>query len=238
MTQTRSWFTRDFRRGLVLSCLVHAGLLATLSVVFFRGMRTRPEVAIEGFFGNGHDITELDVPGDSGLDELSAARAVPVEFVDLAATATAHPDLLGSSKRMFGALGAEGADGTGSGTGGSGGGGMMGHIPVPSTAVTRGSFTVWTDPEDPDPGQKYDIVIQVKLPRSLQTYRPRDLTGTVRGTDSYFKAIKFDANERRSVKEGVVQVRVSIPGAAVRVRDTIKIHSTVLKEDQTIEIVF
>src|SRR5581483_9879893 len=112
------------------------------------------------------------------------------------------------------------------GNGEGGGDSKIGmNVRPPSSAITKGSFTVWTDPRDPNPGQAYDIVIQVKLPSTVTLYKLRDLEGTVHGTDKYFKAIQYSASERKAVKDGVIQVRVPIPGAAVLVRDTIRIKS-------------
>lgn len=42
-------------------------------------------------------------------------------------------------------------------------------IRIPSQAVTKGSFTVWTEPVDPQPGQRYTIMIRVKLKSEMQS---------------------------------------------------------------------
>ncbi len=52
-------------------------------------------------------------------------------------------------------------------------------------AVTKGSFTVYTIPADPQPKQDYDVVIEVKLPASATNYSASDLSGCVIGTDKY-----------------------------------------------------
>ncbi len=39
---------------------------------------------------------------------------------------------------------------------------------IPNQAVTKGSFTVWTVPEDPRPGEKYVIMIQIKLKNNVK----------------------------------------------------------------------
>jgi hypothetical protein len=233
-----SWFGVEFGWGLVVSTLLHVTALGALSVLVFRH-ETKPVVMIQGIAGiHGGDSSELDLPGDSALDEeLASAAATPIEFIDLSAVTSFDPTKFGPAAPVGGALGGDG-NGEGTGFGGDGSGGMAGNVRVPSTAITKGSFTVWTDPEDPRPGQKYDIVIQIKVPTTITSYRLRDLTGTVKGTDTYFKAIKFKSTERKAVKDGVVQVRVDIPGAAQLVRDTIQIRSAVLKEEQTIQIVF
>lgn len=236
--QIQHWLLGEGGRSAAISCAVHVTLLTVLSFMAFRH-QAPPISAIDAAFAEaGGDATELDLPGDSSLDEeLSSAPATPVEFVDLSATIGLNPNILGSVENLAGALGGDGT-GEGTGFGGDGSGGMAGKVRVPSTAVTKGSFTVWTDPEVPNPGQKYDIIIEVKVSPGITSYRLRDLTGTVRGTDGYFKAIRYDSKRRERVVEGVVQIRVTIPGAAQLVRDTIKIRSAILKEEQTIEIVF
>jgi hypothetical protein len=239
LAQVKQWAFGDEGRSLGFSCAVHLSILGLLSFVAFRP-QAKPISAIDAALVDsaGGDGTELDLPGDSSLDEeLSSAAATPVDFINLAATVGINPDVIGSADGLVGALGGIG-DGEGSGFGGDGSGGMAGKIRVPSTAVTKGSFTVWTDPEVPVPGVKYDIVIQVKVSPGITSYRLRDLTGTVRGTDGYFKAIKYESNRREKVTDGVVQIRVPVPGAAQLIRDTIKIRSAILKEEQTIEIVF
>lgn len=60
-----------------------------------------------------------------------------------------------------------------------------GFIQPNSDAVQRGSFTVWTNPKDPKPGQYYDVIIEVKLPSNVTNYRESDLTGCIIGTDNY-----------------------------------------------------
>ncbi|MDZ4686965.1 MAG: hypothetical protein SH850_17965, partial [Planctomycetaceae bacterium] len=123
--------------------------------------------------------------------------------------------------------------------GGTGRGlGAIGNVRVPDTAITKGSFTVWTEPKDPLPRQRYNIVIQVKVPKSVKQYRLRDLVGEVRGTDGFYKQIKYNSSDRKGVKDGIVQLQVAIPGAVQLIKDTIRIKSEMLKEEQTIEIVF
>lgn len=117
-------------------------------------------------------------------------------------------------------------------------GGRIPQIPVPRSAVKRGSFTVWTIPETPLPQQSYVIVIQVQLPDNLEMYPLSDLTGTVRGTDRYFKAIAFMPHERIPVQDGVARIMIPIPGAKELVRDTIMVRSRLLREQQLIELVF
>ncbi|MEO1994035.1 MAG: hypothetical protein ABGZ17_02030, partial [Planctomycetaceae bacterium] len=131
------------------------------------------------------------------------------------------------------------------------------RIPKGGKAVTRGSFTAWTVPEDPVPGQQYRIVIQVKLPPQMKRYRLSDLAGRVVGTDRYQQELPVDEERpsatrimrrgklvtvRRSdllpIRDNTVELIIFIPGAENLVRDTIHIESKILKEKQTLEIVF
>jgi hypothetical protein len=230
LNQVRWWWNQSFGWGVAASAALHVVLVVVLSLIVLRG-NLRPEWGVLSRFNTESGDADLELPLDSHLD-LDLASAPPLEFTSVAPTDGLEQVLLGASDRILGAIdGQKEGDGQGDGSIGM-------NVRPPSTAVTKGSFTVWTDPEDPNPGQNYDIVIQVKLPSSVKTYRLRDLEGNVRGTDRYFKAIQYPSTERRTVQDGVVQVRVQIPGAAVLVRDTIKIRSQLLKEEQTIEIVF
>jgi len=131
------------------------------------------------------------------------------------------------------------------------------RLPKGGKAVTRGSFTAWTVPEDPLPGQQYRIVIQVKLPAHLKRYRISDLDGRVVGTDRYQQKLPVDdekpsntrtlrrgklvvarRNELLPIRNHMVELSIFIPGAENLVRDTIHIESKILKEKQTLEIEF
>ena len=125
----------------------------------------------------------------------------------------------------------------------------------PNDAVTKGSFTVWTQPADPFPGQDYQIVIEVKLPQVLANYPRSDLTGRVVGTDAYQQSLNegagagiptgpggfpgsFAANHSFQHFGNKARLSVWVPGAMTLVQDTIEVRSDVLNEDQVIQIVF
>ncbi|MEP3479167.1 MAG: hypothetical protein ABJZ55_07975 [Fuerstiella sp.] len=133
------------------------------------------------------------------------------------------------------------------------------RVPTSGFAVTKGSFTAWTVPEVPEPGQTYRIVIQVKLPDKVETYRLSDLIGKVTGTDGYVQGIPYDRDkrfavsytdadkkeviiesrtERIDVRNNKIQLVVIVPGARRMVKDTIKIKSKRLREDHEITLVF
>lgn len=107
-------------------------------------------------------------------------------------------------------------------------------------AVTKGSFTVWTEPNDPKPGEKYKIWIEIKLPKDLERFPRCDLSGTVTGTDGY-KDFFGGSNEPGSLPVTNQKVRyhaLTVPGAATLVKDVIRIQSKLLDEEQQVELKF
>ncbi len=151
------------------------------------------------------------------------------------------------------------------GDGGSSGVGSGGfRLLEPKNAVKAGSFTAWTIPiaenfgekttagDNPRPGQDYHIVIQVKVPTKRNSYSIADLSGKVVGTDGYVQPIPSQAffqdedgrmiraklGRRLPIVEGVVQIIIRVPGAEALVKDTIRIKSKLLKENQTLELIF
>lgn len=119
-------------------------------------------------------------------------------------------------------------------------------VPAPTAvpgAITKGSFTVWTVPDNPEPRQNYKIYIQVKLPSNTTSYLRSDLTGSVNGTDNYFRDIGREVKDFLYgdifTFEGTTATLVlSIPGAETLVKDSIRVHSQLLNEEQDIAIVF
>ena len=149
--------------------------------------------------------------------------------------------------------------GSGEGDGGDVGSGFKFRMPEGGKAVSAGSFTAWTVPEDPRPGQDYMIVIRVKVPDGTRSYRVSDLSGQIVGTDGYVLRVPIDSNPSRAdrtkteragrlvpvksrdrlrVVKGHVQLMVDVPGAASLTRDSIQLKSKMLKEEQKLEIVF
>ena len=63
-------------------------------------------------------------------------------------------------------------------------------VAVPRYAITKGSFSVWSEPKKPVPKEIYVIVIQVRLPSELQNnkeYPAKDFTGTIIGAEPLSK---------------------------------------------------
>lgn len=119
-------------------------------------------------------------------------------------------------------------------------------------AVTKGSFTAWTIPDDPLPGKPYFIFIEVNFPKKIRRYDSKDLSGHVIGTDGYTTPVGFYGGGRitpegrwherryygrfnRRKKQLVIRIP---PAREALVEDTIKVRSKVLKEEQSLKIVF
>jgi hypothetical protein len=138
------------------------------------------------------------------------------------------------------------------------GSGILLKVPKSGLAVTKGSFTAFTIPASPKPGQQYAIVIEVRLPEDVRRFRVSDLSGEVRGSDKYSQKIPYDgrydkasgyptkdkkiiplnASSILDVVDNKVQIVVKVPGAARLVKDTITIRSRKLKEEQELTLIF
>lgn len=108
-------------------------------------------------------------------------------------------------------------------------------MPGSGKVVSKGSFVAWTIPEDPGPNENYLIVIQVKLPPKFKSIPLNDVTGVVLGTDGY--RLGINAYTSRLLHK-TRQIVLRIPGAESRIRDTIRIRSQILKEEQELVIEF
>ena len=131
------------------------------------------------------------------------------------------------------------------------------RIPKSGLAVTKGSFTAWTEPANPGPGELYQIIIEIRLPGKMKRYRVSDLSGQVIGTDRYRQKIPYDSraasatrvtaggkpvtvNSRTvvDVTGDKVQLVIKVPGARRLVKDTIRIRSRRLREEHDLVLVF
>ena len=110
---------------------------------------------------------------------------------------------------------------------------------VPASAITKGSFTVWTEPKDPKPGQQYRIMVEVKVSEKLDKYPRCDISGSVLGTDGYKDYFGGPTEPGYyGVKDQRVRFEVMVPGAAQLVEDVIEIKSKLLKEEHEIKLEF
>ena len=109
---------------------------------------------------------------------------------------------------------------------------------TPVQAVVSGSFAVWTEPANPQPGQPYRIFIQIRLPEGTRLYDLSDLDGVVVGTDGYRKPIPGYRHGRLPVDNGCVRIIVPVVCADEKVKDVVYVRSRLLKETQQLTIEF
>lgn len=124
------------------------------------------------------------------------------------------------------------------------GDGLMFQNPGVGRAVTKGSFAVWTEPNDPAPREDYLIIIEIAVPKKVKRFPGSDLNIEVRGTDTYYLSIPGTRTPPwlrgdLPIVDGKVQVPIRIPGGAANVRDSINVRSIrILRERQRLEIKF
>ena len=228
------WVRSATMAGVLVSFLVHAVAVSVLAVLVIGGPKLHRALDIFGVLSDPNDKLS-DIELDSAMPFDPGQDAAPLEFPDMVQLASPESSAFDPGDSIRGAVGGKGR---GSGEGGEGESMAIPAVNIPKYAVTKGSFSAWTDPRDPIPGISYEIVIQFRLPANVKTYRGSDLSGMVTGTDGYKQAIKFNRGQAFDVQDGSVQVRIRVPGAAQLVRDTIRIESKLLREKQMIEIEF
>ena len=187
-------------------------------------------------FSNANDeVVELDNI-DTTLELAGGAeeqlQLPQLQVIDINSSEKVQPSIPEEMRPTLNAVGSGDGDADGDGKG-------LGYsMPKSGKAITKGSFTVWTVPEDPAPGQNYLIIIQVKLPKKITRYRRSDLKGMVVGTDGYRQYIPGVRRGYLPVKNNKAQLAVFVPAAASLVRDRIEVSSKILKEKQKLEIEF
>lgn len=228
------WLSRAALRSFAVSIFTHILIAAPLSLLVFHqeitdyGFNTILASQDEGF--GGEELNEIPVM------QMEAAGGTTGESLDTLLTAQSVSNPLGpSTLQVPDAIGGFGA-GEGKGVADQVGDALGGYkMPEGGKAVSKGSFTAWTVPEDPAPGEDYKIVIQVKYKKRNQKIPKDDISGSVVGTDRFRLMISQYTSE---IIPDANQVVVFVPGAAARVRDTIRVNSALLKENQRLEIVF
>lgn len=214
-----------------LSLLFHLILLVLLSLLFFTTNIPQGLRLFGGMENNSDEPLILDT-ALSTVQDTPAARFELAPIEALSQTATGFDPLDMAKNSANGSSETDNGDGV-----------AMPSVGIPSFAITKGSFSVWTEPRDPKPRQNYYIIIHVKLPAGQTIYPSSDLTGEVIGSDGYRLVIQtalkqVDTPARIKVKNNGVQLKVFVPGAERLVRDEIRVNSRVLKEKQVIEIEF
>lgn len=231
----KHWLRTAVAAGYGVSLLIHAVALLVMSFAMFSNLEF--DTAIQSAISDAEESSlfddvidlQMDMPMGDVSFEKTLQSAMDVEQADWAENpiTTGIEDLIES---LFEKDGDKGL----------GGSGFL--APKNSRVFKKGSFSAWTIPNDPEPGQNYVIVIVVKLPSRVKRYRATDLSGIVIGTDGYRQPIPGPTYSRGKVylpmKDKMVQLKIVVPGGASRVRDVIDIRSTMLKEKQRIELEF
>ncbi len=251
------WLRTAAAAGYGLSLLLHAFLMLVMALWFFPQIKEAMSITTV-VQSDTEEPQHFDAMDDVHLQSPAGSQEVLVPQLTEAIN-DADLNLL-EAKFLQDVTAAESQGDGGSSGVGSGGFRLL----EPRNAVKAGSFTAWTIPiaqipgekttagDSPRPGQDYHIVIQVKVPTNRDVYNIADLSGKVIGTDGYVQVIPAQAyfqdkdgnmirakiGRRLPIVEGVVQIIIRVPGAEALVKDTIQIKSKLLKEDQTLELIF
>lgn len=227
-----------------VSLTAHASALMILAIMAI-GSPNRPieELVVAADFETVIGETIIDPDMEASLPNEGGHESAPIPVPDPSTSFSADAIEFAHADDLHGVIGSAGGDGSGRGFGEGAGNGFGTGLPlpginVPSFAVTKGSFSVWTEPRDPEPGQPYRIIIQIRVPSGVTRFRGSDLTGAVIGTDTYRQAIRFKSTDQFPVVDGAVEIPIVVPGAKRLVRDTIRVESRLLREKQVIHIVF
>ena len=247
-----AWLISTASCGYGVSFIFHTVLLVGLSAIVYSSMDDNQSITtiITDADAMPIEFTEImDVtvePAGSSENQLPQLTKIPITNAE----AEISSSLLDSTASNAGNNG-EGGD-TDEGFG------FMFSMPQGGKVVSRGSFSAWTVPEDPEPRKDYMIVIRVKLPEKTKLYRISDLSGKVEGSDFYEQYLPFDPNRkdlaarselggqivklrtssRLRVIKNHVQIMIPVKGGDQQIRDTIHIKSRMLKEEQKLEIEF
>ena len=230
------WLKTVAATGYGVSVAVHLVVLIALSLVIITTQMPE-EPTIHSVFVE-HAVTDFE---ETSLKELTSVTLEPMESrepvnpVDLLSS-TSPADLVSTilDASTSAEVGAAKSAGKSAGY----------QMPGGGRAVTKGSFTAWTVPEDPEPREDYLVVIQVRLPEKIRRYRKEDLSGFLNGDDGYqtplgnFTGRGFPKQFYGRFDDKTRQFVIRIPGGAAKVRDTIQIGSKLLREEQKIEITF
>lgn len=246
------WLASNASCGYGVSLIVHTMLLAGMSAIIYHSMDENQSISMiitdaDAMPVEFTEIMDLKMEPPGGAQaQLPQLQPVPLNpaLTDISSS------LLDSAASIAGNDGDEGAPGDNLG--------FAFSMPEGGKVVSKGSFSAWTVPEDPEPRKDYMIVIRIRLPEKTKLYRISDLSGKVEGSDYYVQHLPFDPerkdliprterggqivqvrkNDRLRVIKNHVQIMIPVKGAASLVRDAIQVKSRMLKEDQQLEIVF
>jgi hypothetical protein len=98
---------------------------------------------------------------------------------------------------------------------------VLPETPAQSNKVTKGIFTVWSEPSNPKPFEDYDIFVLV----AGDDLEPAYIAGSITGSDTFYDVFGGKNTAPRLVeeKDDSLLVKHSVPGGASRVKDNIKV---------------
>ena len=246
------WLVSYGSCGYGVSLIAHSVLCLGASLYIFHSMDDNQSISMiitdaDAMPVEFTEIMDLKIEPPGGAQaQLPQLQPIPLN----AALTDISSSFLDSAASVAGKDGDEGAPGDNLG--------FTFSMPEGGKVVSKGSFSAWTVPEDPEPRKDYMIVIRIRLPEKTKLYRISDLSGKVEGSDFYVQHLPFDPerkdliprterggqivpvrkNDRLRVIKNHVQIMIPVEGAASLVRDAIQVKSRMLKEDQQLEIVF
>ena len=251
---TLAWLISTASAGYGISLIVHTVLLLALSAIVYHSMDDNEAISMiitdaDAMPIEFTEIMDLTVEPAGGADkQLPQLTKIPIT----ASEAEISSNLLDSTASNAGNNGEGGSTDEGFG--------FAFSMPQGGKVVSKGSFSAWTVPEDPEPRKDYMIVIRIKLPESTKLYRISDLSGKVEGSDDYIQHLPFDPNRKNQdldarsevggqiirlrsssrlrVIKNHVQIMIPVLGGDNLIRDTIYVKSRMLNEDQKLEIEF
>jgi hypothetical protein len=249
-----AWLISNATAGYGVSLIVHTVLLLIMSAIVYHSIDDNEAISMiitdaDAMPIEFTEIMDLTVePAGSSQNQLPQLTKIPIT----SAEAEISSSLLDSTASNIGNDGEGGSSDEGFG--------FAFSMPQGGKVVSKGSFSAWTVPEDPEPRKDYMIVIRIKLPESTKLYRISDLSGKVEGSDNYIQHLPFDpqkknqnldarsevggqivrlrSSSRLRVIKDHVQIMIPVLGGDNLIRDTIYVRSRLLNEDQKLEIEF
>ena len=187
---TLVWLVSNASCGYGVSLIVHTILLAAMSAIVYHSMDDNQSISMiitdtDAMPIEFTEIMDLTVePAGGSQNQLPQLTKIPVT----SAEAEISSSLLDSTASIAGNNGEGGATDEGFG--------FMFSMLEGGKVVSKGSFSAWTVPEDPEPRKDYMIVIRIRLPEKTKLYRISDLSGKVEGSDYYVQHLPFDPTRK------------------------------------------
>lgn len=246
------WALSFTAAGYAMSVLLHAAALAFLSLIVVAATE-KDESFTTTIIESDDDVSEFVEVIDTRM-EVVGSESPPVEVPQMRVPETTELVEPVLSDELINRLAVSSGEGSGEPAGSESPGG---GIPRGRNAVTKGSFTAWTVPDDPAPYKPYYIVIEIKVPENVRRYPLSDLKGELVGTDNWRQSLPWEPRDptatrvqRRGrivavtpkdnlpIKNGRAQVLIRVQAADPEVQDTIQIESRMLNESQKLMIEF